>query len=228
LLISCKEKEEKKQILAEQNKKIKKQVKELHSKIEELSSNYNVVVDWWKKFDLKTKPFGETLYTIQIQDVFFKEKKQCYLFFVAISDIKKVNNKYILIADEFYPIDWRRNVYIHLRLNCDREKVDTILKQKPSSVDRYAIFVTIKSIEKPALNIRPDIEYDLLAENNTFAETHPDDIDDFLEIKITGENYNSFIATGKCLDLLFVGKDDWMDDPTNYERFLEVFDINQP
>lgn len=60
------------------------------------------------------------------------------------------------------------------------------------------------------------------------SDTHPDDIYDYLNLEISGENHNTFIAKGKCEDLIFVGKHDWIDKPSEYEQFLKVFDSNQP
>jgi hypothetical protein len=203
-------------------------VEQIKEEVQQLCSRYNAVTDWYKKLDIKEASFDTVLYTIQVQSVLLEPNERPYLFFVVINDIKKVNNKYVLIAEQAYPVDYRRHIYIHLRLTCDAEKVQRILERRSSYFDRYALLATIKSVEKPDLIVRPDIEYDLLAENNTFAETQPDEIYDYLDLKISCDNDNTFIATGKCEALVFVGKDDWMDDPSDYKRFLEIFDINKP
>ncbi|HUS71512.1 MAG TPA: hypothetical protein VMY06_00485 [Sedimentisphaerales bacterium] len=199
---------------------------QIKTEVLELCAQHDAIIDWYKNLDLKGGNLYESLYTVQVQNVFLNQNKQPYLFFVVIDDIKKFNDKYILIVDQFYPYDYRQNLSIHLRLFCDRDTVDRIFKRRPSYVDRYALIASIKSIVKPDLVIEPDIEYDLLA--NQFDETHPDDIYDFLDLKISCENFNTFIATGKCEDLVFVGEDDWIDDPSSYERFLEVLDVNHP
>jgi len=198
------------------------QVKE---EVQQLCSQYNAVTNWHKKLDIKEASFDASLYSIQVQNVLLEPNGRPYLFFVVIGDIKKVNNKYVLIADQDYPVDYRRFIDIHLRLACDAKKVQKILERKPSYLDRYALLATIEWVEKPDLIVRPDIE-DIDVE--TFAETHPDEIYDYLDLKIACDNYNTFIATGKCEALVFVGKDDWMDETSDYERFLEIYDINNP
>jgi hypothetical protein len=215
----CQRKTEEKEEKTEKYQQIKQEVLEL-------CSQYNAITDWYKNLDLKDTLF-EYLYTIQVQNVFLNQDERPYLFFVAIKDIKKIKGKYLLIADQVYPVDCRRNIFIHLRLFCNSGIVERIFKQRPSYFDRYALIASIKSMGKPDLVIEPDIEYDLLAEDNTFAEIDHGDIYDYLDLKITCENYNTFIATGKCEGLVFVGKDDWMDDPSGYERFLEVFNVHE-
>lgn len=223
LFSSCKDSDSE-----EQAEIIELRAKQIATEISELCSQYNAITNWYKEIDLKSTLIDEIIYTIQIQDVFLKEKERPYLFFVSIEDIKKIKGRYILIAFVSYPVDYRRIIWINLRLSCNAEIIERILKQRPTYSDRYALFATIHKIEKPDLCIRPDIEYDLLAEDNTFAETHPDNIYDYLDLVISGENYNTFIATGKCEALLFAGKDDWIDEPSDYERVLEIFDSNQP
>jgi len=229
LLNSCKDRDSTKNSDSDEQAQIAEtRTRQIVTQVSELCSRYNAITDWHNKLDIEEASFDTVLYSIDVQNVLLDPNERPYLFFVAIADIKKVKDEYILIADQFQTVNSRRDINIHLRLVCDAEKVQRILEQKPSYFDRYAILATIRSIEKPALDIRPDIEYDLLAENDTFAETHPDDIYDYLDLKITCENYNTFIAIGKCEALVFVGQDDWMDEPSDYERFIESFNVNVP
>lgn len=223
LLTSCKDRDSDEQAQIEET-----QTKQIVTQVSELCSRYNAITDWHNKLDITEKSFDTVLYSIEVQDVLLNSNERPYLFFVAIEDIKKVKDEYILIADQFQTVHSRRNINIHLRLVCDAKKVQRLLEQKSSYFDRYALVATIKSIEKPDLIVRPDIEYDILAKNNNIKETHPTVIYDLLDLKISCENDNTFIAIGKCEALVFVGKDDWMDEPSDYKRFLESFDVSVP
>ena len=58
-------------------------------------------------------------------------------------------------------------------------------------------------------------------------EVDPGDIYDYLDLNISCENYNTFIAIGQCEDLVFIGQDDWMDEISDYELFIEKFNLDK-
>ena len=190
LLISCKEKgkenEKEKQMLAEKNREIKKQVLELCSK-------YNAVSDWASKIDAEST---EIIYTTQLQDIFLTQKEKPYLFFVEIKDIRKVNDKYLIIAHSWDYFD----VEIHLRVNCDSDKIKRIIKEKQTLWDIYALLVNVQSIYRPDFYLQAEIDYD---------DVSYDEVDyDIFTAHIIFDDYSVdsfFILKGNCVDVLPVG-----------------------
>jgi len=215
----------------EQIRASEKKARQIKEQILALCNQYNAMTDWEQK--LYKGPFDK-LYTIQIQDVFLRQKGQPYLFFVGIYDIKKVAGRYLLIANLSQEVETRRTIYLHLRLICESGKIEKVVQKGLSTSNRYALFATINSIEKPDLYLRAAVQSERFLDYDFFAEIHPEDIYDFFDVVLAGPgcvgpaNDNTFIITGKCEDLLFVGRDDWMHEPSDYDIFMRIFDTNQP
>lgn len=201
----------------EEKKEGNEKYQQIRKEVLELCSQHDAIIDWYRNLGLKDTLF-EALYSVKIQDVFLNQNKRPYLFIVQIPDIKKVNGKYLLIADQIYPLEATQGILIHLRLFCDEVTVEKIFERRPSYVDEYALIATIKSIEKPYSSLSLT-EYDTDTYNDD--RPHPDE-------RVGWMYDNSFIATGQCEDLVFLwgGEDDWLCDYGGYKRFYEIFDVN--
>jgi hypothetical protein len=209
-------------------------IQQIKKQVLELCSQYNAITDWKKKLDIRDEDPVDTtlLYSIQVQNVLLDPNDRPYLFFCSIVDIKKVRETYLLIACQTPPTDLEispntSNINLSLRLACDSEQVQQLLEQKATAFNRYAIIATVKTIRKPNFTLGTNIEHVILAQSDTPDDTDLDEIYDGLELEISCNNDNTFIAIGKCEKFLFLGKDDWInDDPSEFKEFYECFGNN--
>ena len=210
--------------------------REIKNQVLELSFRYNAVTNWANKLNAE---FYQRFYTVRVQNFFLKQKERPFLFFGSIDDIKKVNSEYLLIAnaDHLIDNDFGFKIHFHLRLSCDAQKVERILSQGPPPFAMHALLATIHSVKKPDIyvHLHPTLGFEFVEVNRSFPEAYSDDFNDLvltlhdtLGDTLHNWSYRIFVVTGKCEDLIFVGTDDWRYEPSDYERFRQIFDINQP
>lgn len=152
--------------------------------VSDMIAKHNAFDKWGEFFiDYEKKMFGgrRGIYTIDVEAALISNDTRPILFYGYVVDVKKVDEKYIVI------FDMTENVDINFVLRCDAEQVVTILSQPTEYPgDSYAVVAAISDIKRPKFEVDAyqDGEYD------PYIIVEPSD---------------TFVANGVCVDLLFVG-----------------------
>jgi len=169
-----------------QSKKEKKRAEKKRRtthQVQELCSKYNAVTNWDKDFYDDNFSF----YTLDVQKALIRVDGRPVLIFAGVEDVIKRVNKYSVRFFAYYPPTLRS---LDLILDCTSNQVDKIVSHPPSSslfrLDDYAVIAQISEVEKLKFALR------------AYAQGY-----DYAEVDV--EAPNRFIATGSCLDLIFVG-----------------------
>jgi hypothetical protein len=191
-------------------------------------SEVRAIIDWQHRLSQGAKPWDKPLFTVQMEDVFRSPGDRPYLFFARINDIKRVKHESMLLAtasEEILaggrPADsvskempGGDTTYFHLRLTCPPEYTDTIPKDTVDGAV-FALFVTVRSVEKPDLFL--------------YAKTQRDEDEEFSYLVLTGqemswtENRRMFVITGECRGIIRIANTPWWQG-SDYPRFRECFD----
>jgi hypothetical protein len=161
--------------------------KETQGAITQLGSKYNAVSDWNKP--LSEKSLISPIFTIEVEDALLRKDNRPVLFLATVKDVERKENKYCIrfLVDDLEELGLFTK--IEFILECTEEQAKTITHQPITFWTRYAVIADIQKVEKAIFNLKAESDSE--------------------ETKIgVSTNDNIFFATGKCLDLLFVGNSD--------------------
>jgi hypothetical protein len=152
--------------------------------VSDMIAQHNAFARWDECFtDYEKKIDGghRGIYTIDVETALIRNDNRPILFYGYVADVKKVDEKYIVIFAT------TENVDIDFVLRCNAEQAKKILGQPMEYPgDCYAVVAAISNIERPKFEVDAyqDGEY---------------------EPYILVEPGDTFVAHGACVDLLFVG-----------------------
>ncbi len=161
-----------------------KAIKEItHKAIIELADKYNAVVDWSEPLSKIMSP----VYTVEIENALLLKDSRPVLFLASVIDIERKENAYMVRFSN----DFGEDPQIEFALNCSDEQVRKITQQQSESREweNYAVIAVINKVKKVRFN------FVAITEGS----------EDSYSASIRLENSDTFIATGHCLDLVFVG-----------------------
>jgi hypothetical protein len=150
----------------------------IHKAIIELADSYNAVVNW--REPLRIKPF-----TIEVEGALLRKDNRPVLFLATVEDVERKENKYLVrfVTDnlDVLPV----LAMFEFVLDCNDEQTKKITQQQIEFWERYAVVAEIQKVRKVIFGLKAD----------NYTE----------EPEISIDTQDVFVATGKCLDLLFVG-----------------------
>lgn len=164
-------------------------------KIQELCSKYNAVTDWKQHFHKKA--FGQHTYTIEVEDALIRPDGRPILFTYPIHDIVRESDKclvYFYVGSTWDAIfrrsnsldyDFFRSCDVHFVLDCTEDQVKQIINHPAGRSGDYAVIAQISEVEK--------VRFKLGASSMGYED-----------VSVDLETFDTFMAKGKCLDLLFV------------------------
>jgi len=147
------------------------------SRVSEMVTRYNAIANW--RDSLKTK--GQTIFSVDVESSLTSSNRPV-LFYGHIDDVFKKDSKYFVHISN--PEDV--NLDIHWVLECGPDLLATIRSNSNHFIDHYAVVASITDVKKPTLE----------------AESVSSDSDS-RDIDLASPD-NTFIARGRCLDLMFV------------------------
>jgi len=169
--------------------------------IEKMAEKYNALVDWNRNI----------CYTIQLQDLLVNSNKPV-LFTGTVDDIFEKNNQYYIRFITGGIWSWEfSETKVYFVLKCDTNKVLEIMKEidKKSEDDlspppiclwefgEYIVVAKIENVTKPIFQInatRPTLQisgYEIESE----------------EVELEYEPSDTFVATGTCIDFVYIGEE---------------------
>ena len=164
--------------------------RQITKKIQELCSKYNAVTDWKQHFHKKA--FGQHTYTVEVEDALIRTDGRPILFRGVADDIVKESDKYVvywsagfasrLRGDAIHDFVFGRD--FRFILDCTPSQVEKIMDNSVNTLDDYAVVAQISEVEK--------VRFKLNA--NSVGE----------DVRVDLKTSDTFMAKGKCLDLLFV------------------------
>ena len=184
--------------ITEKRSKIEKEKLETKQHVETknivsaMIAKHNAVADWRKS--LGEKGMLDYAYTIEIQDALIKTDGRPILFFGGANDIVRKNDKYMV-----YFSNWDGPLTcadVHFILDCTPDQINKIMSQPTDFLENYAVISQIGGVKKVRLQLT--------------AKSHDSEEVDSEEVDVDFAPSNVFMATGRCLDLVFVGD---YDDP---------------
>lgn len=151
--------------------------------VKKLADKYQAITGWEENLS----------YTLQAQDRLITDKPA--LFKGYVDDIFRQGDKNIIrfFSSFLGPVD-----YI-LELECDQRIIEKILAQQSGNqasfnfFNAYAIIANIQEIKKPVFAL----------EGSTLFEN---------EVEINIESSNLFIAKGVCIDIAYIGDDNFFNN----------------
>ena len=159
-----------------------KQHDETKNIVSAMIAKHNAVADWRKS--LGKKGMLDYAYTIEIQDSLIKTDGRPILFFGGANDIVRKNDKYMV-----YFSNWDGPLTcadVHFILDCTPDQINKIMSQPTDFLENYAVISQIGGVKK--------VRFQLAAKAY-----------DSEEVDVDFTPSNVFMATGRCLDLVFVG-----------------------
>jgi hypothetical protein len=151
----------------------------------ELADKYNAVVNWSEP--LSKKPFLSPVFTIEVEDALLRKDNRPVLFLAKVGDVERKENKYLVRFFSAGGLEKSSSMFEFI-LDCSDEQVSKIIQQQIEYGDRYAVIAAINKVKKLAFEVTPVIE--------GYGE------DAYSSIEI--DTPDTFVATGRCIDLLFV------------------------
>ncbi len=149
----------------------------------DMITKHNAVTDWRHGF--KDSTLIEPAYTIEVEDALIRTDDRPIIFFAAVEDVVKEENKYSVYFNNKF--DFLLGANIHFVLDCTPNQVNEIMLGPRSLFEsNYAVIAKVSNIEKCIVRITTE-------DNRRVVLGSP---------IVTS---NVFIASGRCLDLLFVG-----------------------
>lgn len=172
---------EKQKVQTEKLLKIKKSIQEIITK-------YNAVTDWQEKLE---KGGIEPIFTVEFQDTLIRKDSRPLLFVAAVEDIVRDNNNYI--AHFYNRFNTLLSADVHFVLDCPSEYVQEIMNRS-NRYENYAVIAQISGVRKVSLELITQ------ADSIIYYDEYSFDVD----ISSDLEPSDTFVAIGRCLDLLFV------------------------
>ena len=156
-------------------------------------AEHNAVVEWRQALDKEGGLWLDSTYTIEAEEALIRTDSRPILFFGGINDIVKKGDKYMVYFGDKKWFNFLSSADIQFVLECTAQQVDKIMSEsKKSFVDRFAVVAKISEVGK--------VRFQLTASSSGYEE-----------IDVELEPSNVFIATGHCLDLVFVGDYELVD-----------------
>jgi len=170
--------EEKQELETEKRLQVEKSITDIITK-------HNAVTEWKHGFDKKgLASFGE-IYTIEVEEVLIRADDRPIMFFANVEDVVKEANRYLVYFHNRF--DFLLRADIHFVLDCTQDQVnEIILSPRAPFESNYAVIAKVSSIEKCIVRVRTEDNGRVGLSSPIFTS-------------------NVFVATGRCLDLLFVG-----------------------
>jgi hypothetical protein len=168
--------------------------------IVELSDKHNAVTD----LEEALNKIGHPYFTMEVEEMLLRKDNRPVLFFLSIKDIKRKGDKYLVHFNDYSTVE-------DVILECSDEQVRKVRQQKSESekCGNYAVIAVINRINKVDFVVRasPDVEW------------KHDDEQPYPVGRIEVDTTDEFMATGSCVDLLFVGDYSYYDlHPVNIEE----------
>ena len=173
---------EEQKVQAEKLLKIKKSVQNMVTK-------YDAVTDWQGSLE---KDGIEPIFTVEFQDLLIRKDSRPLVFVAAVEDIVRDSNNYIAHFHNSY--NTLLSADVHFVLDCTPEQVQEIMKQSIDSYLNYAVITQISGVRKVNLELTAHAEDIISSDEYSFE----------VDISSRLEPSDTFVATGRCLDLLFV------------------------
>ena len=147
--------------------------------VTDMVTEFDAVKNWEASFD-ETRGH-RSLYTIDIRQALLQADGRPILFYGSLNDVLDGGEQDILwFTDFFVGLD----TTVYFKLQCSKEKTKALLKEPTSFMaDRFAVVAKIEQVSKPRFVVKT-YEY---------------------EEEIEIESSDALIATGRCLDFVFVG-----------------------
>ncbi len=173
---SCKGSKQAKEIDTKKGFQDNRQIK-MEQNVKDLANKLNAV----DRTNLEFK-FFSPIYTLHMQEKLIEPTGRPILFYAHINDVMKKGEQYLvrLESDTWYP-------RIYYDLKCSAAHAKELLELNVVTGDIFAVIAQIDLVDKPRLNVE--------AKGYEGGEA---------EIFIESEEI--FIATGRCLDFLLLGK----------------------
>jgi len=161
---------------------------ETEQKILGLAYQYEADTNWLSKVGIDTSGMLVSPYTLQLQRALVKSDGQPVVVVAGFRDVMKKGNTYYAVFnyekyESAFPLPSIRFI-----LSCDSNAVSTLMRQpvEPDLSDQFAIIATIDDVRRPEFYVKAD------------------PIDEYgAEIEL--QTSDTFLATGKLIDFLFVG-----------------------
>jgi hypothetical protein len=175
-------------------KAITKQAKEesVHKVIIELADKYNAVVNWSEP--LSKKEFLSPVFTIEVEDALLRKDNRPVLFIAKVKDVVRKENEYLVRFLAAGSLE-TSSLMFEFILDCSDEQVSKVIQQQIEYGDCYAVIASINKLKKVAFEVTPVVD--------------SDDEGNYGAIEI--DTPNTFVATGRCIDLLFVKDCEYYD-----------------
>lgn len=149
--------------------------------ISDMVVQFDAVADWRSSFD--EKDILEPIYTIHIQEALLKTNGRPILFYASVDDVLKREKQHIVRFVNWLDI----GLTIYFELQCNEDQTKRLLEIPTEFfLDEFAVIAQIEEVRKPEFAVR------------AYARGSE-------EAEIEVESSDIFIATGKCLDFLYVG-----------------------
>ncbi len=164
-----------------------------HKAIIELANKHNAVVDWKEPLiKIETRVF-----TMEVEDALLRKDSRPVLFLSQVNDVERKENTYMVR----FVNELGRDPQIEFVLDCTDEQVRKITQQQSEFKysKKYAVVAVINKVKKVAFGVNPVVT--------------SDDGEKYGEIEI--DTPDIFVATGRCVDLLFV------EDYDDYDLYPE-------
>jgi hypothetical protein len=197
--ISCKKSET--ETRAKKHKaKTEKQI-QTEKMLQDLVKKHSAIVDWRQNIDQKNLgPFSPPIYTIQVEDALVRADDRPVMFIAKIEDIVRRDDKYLVNFSVSRMLNMYSNPYVRFILHCTQEQVNHIMNNHNGNnesffLDHYAAIANISGVSKVSLQLTAGADRVISHDGEEF------DVD----ISTSIEPSNIFVATGQCVDLLFVG-----------------------
>jgi hypothetical protein len=155
-----------------------------HKAIIELADKHNAVVGWKEPL---IKKHVDSPFTIEIENALLLKDSRPVLLLAQVKDVERKENAYMVRFTNIFGKDPE----IEFVLDCSDEQVRKITQRQSESRDleNYAVITVINKVKKVvAFSLHPVV-------TNDGEESYS-------EIEIDAPD--KFVATGRCMDLLFV------------------------
>lgn len=162
-----------------------------HAKKLNIIENIQVIKDKYKAINFNTIiknhriDSSKPIYTLSLQKAFHNLQGKPLLFYSYLIDYSKKGQQYLLILYDFES----KGPKFRYELECGEEQTKNIIEVPiDSRGDGYAVVAIITDIRRPKFSVRAFG----VGENEAEIEVEPSDI---------------FIARGRCLDLVYIGRE---------------------
>ena len=149
--------------------------------VSRMTAAQNAVSDWKKALGEAVQL--EPIYTVSLQKVLVRDDGRPLLFYAHLDDVKEQNGNYLLVFES--DVDVRAT--IRLVLDCEPDRARGVLGRRGSYFERYyAVVAQIRSVRRTG-------DEEVSGQDDAAKDT-------------TSESKPTFVADGRALDLVFVGR----------------------